>query len=134
MAEEDKRLDRQQAYQHFHIGIYVTLGTAIIGVAFFDPGKLPHINGLLRVALMMALIFLALAGACGGMVAARIPGSQTYEELNKDRYGFSLPNRFPDWPKFKAQTWESLEHLFFWIAMLILTIFGASIVIFGPPA
>jgi hypothetical protein len=127
---DDKRLDRQQAYQHFHIGIYISLFTAIIGASFLRKADLPELHAL-RFVLVAAIALLGLAGICGGTVASKIPSATDHSTFYKERIGFSFPWSSGFWPRFKTSTWESLEHLFFWIAMGLLFWVGAAL-IFGP--
>lgn len=119
--QPDTRVDRQQNYQHFHIGIYVSVATAIIGASFFINDKLPPVGKLL---LTSALLLLLGAGMCGGMVAAKLPSASTFEAFASERIGFSLPWSSSSWPRWRPATWEALEHLLFWFAMLALAAFG----------
>lgn len=123
---DDKRLDRQLGYQQFHIGIYVSLATAIIGGSVFYGEKLTTITSHQRWRLAAAIVLLLLAGMCGGMVAVRVPRSSSYAMFADERYGFRFPGLRAEWPKLLSETWESWEHLFFWGAMVAMVWFGLS--------
>jgi heme A synthase len=129
---DDKRLDRQQAYQHFHIGIYMSLATAIMGASFFSGDKVAGLDDRLKLLLLLVVVFLLLAGAFGGMVASRIPASPSYEFFSRVPYGPALPGKKPEnawpWLRWKAPVWESCEHLAFWIAMVILVVFTVGFI------
>ncbi|HSU81219.1 MAG TPA: hypothetical protein VLR69_02315 [Thermoanaerobaculia bacterium] len=132
-SADDKQLDRQQAYQHFHIGIYLSLATAIMGASFFSGDKVAGLVWWLRLPLFLSVLLLLFAGACGGMVASQIPSAASYGDFLKDGYGFALPGKDPQgrWPNLDAKTWEGWEHLFFWLAMGMLVLFIA--VFLGSP-
>jgi hypothetical protein len=120
MAEEDKRLERQQTYHQFHLGVYISLTTAVMGAsAYLSPKHIEKFGG--QPVLFAIMIFLMLAGMCGGIVAAKIPSATDYEEFLGAAIGFSLPGA-EDKPlliKAAPKVWESWEHLLFWIAILI---------------
>lgn len=127
----DKRLDRQQAYQHFHIGIYISIGSAIFGASLFAREGIMLTDGL-RMLLTGALICLLIAGMCGGLVAANIPRAASHAEL----LGIVFPARlFQKRPGYLCtlKFWERWEHRFFWLAMLLLA-WGGIAVIWTPAA
>ncbi|HEY3951310.1 hypothetical protein [Phenylobacterium sp.] len=128
MSVEDKRLDRQQAYQHFHIGIYLSLATAIMGASFFSGDKVADLVWWLKLLLFLSILLLLFAGACGGMVASQIPRVTSHNDLQTKRHGFSLPGQDSRgrWPNLDGKTWEAWEHFYFWAAMIVLVAFTGA--------
>jgi len=150
---EDKRLDRQFEYQKFHIGVYVSLATAIVGASVFAKSEFAGLTDW-RPLLPGSIVFLLLAGMCGGFVASSIPRAKTFAEFRSAKLGFCFPweleafealskasaGELRGWKRFRvryltasARTWESLEHFFFWIAMVQLAVFGGVAAIHDPP-
>jgi hypothetical protein len=115
---DDKRLDRQQSYHRFHLGVYITLCTAITGASAVVAKQMISIPGGPGM-LLLILFFLILSAGCGGMVAAKIPEAKDYDLFLRERIGFSFPLSAKIYLAAKPKTWEAFEHLFFWIAVLI---------------
>jgi len=112
---DDRRLDNLLTYTVFHIGIYVSLFTALIGAGIF--GALDH--PLLRFA--VACFFVA--GLAGAVVGSNIPEHPTYDSYAKTRIGpWGLP-LLPYW------WWTVIEHGAFWIGVLPLVL---GFLWFGP--
>ena len=120
---DDKRLDRQQSYQQFHLGVYISLVTVICGATFLAQDKIVHLP--LLIPFVAATVFcLMLAGMFGGFVAAAIPSSTSYGDFIMKGAGFSWPGSKTVIFKLSPKFWESCEHLFFWIAILFFFGFG----------
>lgn len=104
---DDKRLDHLMTYTTFHIGVYVSLVTALIGAGIF--GSLDH--PVLRFATGCFLF----AGICGGVIGSNIPDHADFNSFAAAHIGF--------W-SFKIcsyRVWAALEHLAFWAGILPLT-------------
>lgn len=128
----DQRLDRQLDYQKFHIGIYLSLASAIIGGSAFFGDKLGQVPFVGRAVLALAIFFLMLAGACAGMVAVRIPRSPNYDYFARRRYAVGIPGtKKVIGPAMCAHEWEAWEHGFFWTGMALLTVFSAVLLLAG---
>jgi hypothetical protein len=109
---ENKQLELLLSYTVFHIGVYLSLFTALIGVAVL--GKVQ--SGLLRFSVACFLV----AGICGAIVGSNI------SEF-KDFASFSMAKIGPwglSW--FTYRVWTTVEHLAFWVG--ILPIVGLFIV------
>lgn len=114
----DKRLDRLLDYTKFHVGIYLSIGgglVALIGAASKaeDETFLKEFVGSPKV-LALALLFMALAGLAGGIVASCCTQYQTFEELWTKPQG---PSR-RKW--LTGESWAFVEHAAFWLALLLL--------------
>ena len=115
---EDNRLSHLLDYTTFHIGIYISLVTALIGLGIFKE----NIGDSFLLKWSIALI--TLAGICGGIVGSNIPPCKTYDEYWQKFLGY--------WKlkPFKPEVWIALEHLFFWLGVLPLSVgyllFGAK--------
>lgn len=122
-APVDARLDRQQTYQQFHLGVYISLVTIIGGATILERQK---VEGLIYLAWFMIPIvfFLMLAGMCGGFVAAKIPEFRNYDRFLKTKIGFQWPWSSKPLIKLYPKTWESFEHLCFWVSIILFFIFG----------
>jgi hypothetical protein len=97
-------------YTKFHIGLYTTVAT-IFGGLIAASGNLPFkFNTTL---LFAAVICICIAGWAGGTIASSIPAHGGYTEFWKSQIG---PFRFKG-PK--AEYWTYLEHIAFWVAVLL---------------
>jgi hypothetical protein len=98
-------------YTLFHIGLYATLITGLTSLVHFDP-RLQNAPWLLRCIACTVLFFL-LAGAAGGTIASNIPNYESfadYDQADLDVFGV---------PTFKYRTWEHVEHILFWLGLLV---------------
>jgi hypothetical protein len=113
---EDKRLERLYDYTKFHIGVYLSAATGLTGLIgsiadkkagqfLFDLVGAPPFLGL-------ALVFMVLAGACGGVVATSITESRSFDAFWTKPQG---PSWRRDGPLGKR--WVEAEHLFFWASL-----------------
>ncbi len=132
-------------YTKFHIGLYTTLVTLLIALISLGSEELVFIQ---HIALAATTVCFVLAGACGGVIASNIPYFATLGEFQRTGFGprwlwskkqataANLPNPgFAMFPILKGPTWASLEHLFFWLGILIaLAGTGWSLFASGAPA
>lgn len=96
-------------YTIFHTGVYITLGTALVGALAFDAHQNKFkLNGATRVGFRVSLALLASAGACAGSILGQIIDSTSYEEYATGNL-YGVPNI----------TLEHFEHAFFWGAIAI---------------
>ncbi len=116
----DPRLGHLLTYTTFHIGIYVSLLTALIGASFLDEVE-PWILRFSVGCLLLACVF-------GGTVGSNIPDVKSYEELEKDYlkvYGCI--------PIGTLKVCVHLEHLALWIGVglpaLAFIICGPSVLL-----
>ena len=93
-------------YTIFHLGVYTTLGAAL--VALIGSGHAAN----MQIELLITLACLVLAGICGGLVAASIPYSLSLTDFNKSRIGFWGFAFMPAW------LCMNLEHIFFWLGVI----------------
>ena len=120
------QLDLLFKYQTFHIGIYVTLGTGIIGAIVLKKQEFDK-TGVNPLPLSLAIISLLIAGMCGGFVVAKIPDFSEYAKFMESNVDFSIEGLFKI-NLGKPRFWESLEHLFFWISMVLMAIYGIFVI------
>ena len=97
---ENKQLELLMSYTVFHVGVYVSLIAALIGVGLLTQKT----HWLFRWAVGCFLI----AGICGAVIGSNIPDHATFESFSKSElgfWGFEIRDfRF----------WAALEHLAFW--------------------
>ncbi|MEO0987059.1 MAG: hypothetical protein AAFY20_16125 [Cyanobacteria bacterium J06639_14] len=114
---DDNRLAHLLTYTTFHIGVYISLVTALIGAGIFNP--VLGSSWLVRYTVGCVV----LAGICGGIVGKSIPEHRSYDQYKNTAIGYFSLKPFP------PLVWANLEHLFFWIGVLPLAlafIFGGS--------
>jgi hypothetical protein len=117
MSREDHRLERLYDYTKFHIGIYITAGTSI--VAILGAGRqssflraLIKQPGLVAVALVLMMI----AGACGGVIVSKCVTVDTFADVWRKKIGPWGSRLAP------GSAWATVEHLAFWISLLLLAV------------
>ena len=104
---EDKRLELLLNYTIFHIGVYLSLTTALMGARVL--GRVNHWT------IRWAIFWFLVAGACGGLVAANIAEeSPPADDFLHDKY------RLWFWCfRVTPLRWvTTIEHLAFWVAIL----------------
>jgi len=106
-----EKLKLLMAYTTFHIGLYTTLGAALVG--FLGSG---HAGGM-KVELLVTLGCFVLAGICGGIIGSNIP---SFDDLDKFSAAYIGPWEFEWLP---AWLLISLEHFFFWVGVAV-TLYG----------
>ena len=109
---DDKTIEHEKVkllfdYTKFHIGLYTTLGTIVVGILnlkFAETEKLKF-----RPSLLWASVFLiALAGFAGGIVASTLPHCSTMDDFWKKRTGPFCSKLFT------GEGWTYLELTAFW--------------------
>ena len=116
--QEDKQLARLYDYTKFHIGIYLSFAagiSALLGTekAGWFVSKLVAAN---TGPLYASLAFMVLAGMCGGVVASSTIECRTFADFWAKPQG-------PQSIRFlrcQGKFWAMLEHLFFWLSLLLL--------------
>src|SRR5690348_653242 len=107
---DDGRLDRLFNYTRFHIGIYLAIGGGI--AALFGSSKsFTEVSKMIGSpsALLGGLLFMAIAGLAGGIVASTTTVHRSLDDMWEAETG-------PwDWPLFKARRWAAIEHTAFWL-------------------
>lgn len=109
MAVETKQLEALLTYTTFHIGMYATLITALLGLLATDFLKVKA--EVFSKFLWATLVLFVLAGAAGGLVGSSIPTFKSYEEFKAARLGPWCAT----W--FQSETVVHLEHTFFWLGI-----------------
>jgi hypothetical protein len=119
---EDKQLERLYDYTKFHIGIYLSAAgglTALIATSAKAVSETDAITSLIGApwALGLSFIFVVLAGISGAVVATSTIESTSYHNFMDSYQGAAFG------PKpFKGKRWVTLEHTFFWLSLLFLSI------------
>lgn len=104
---DDKRLSHLLTYTTFHIGVYISLLTALIGVGIFET----DINMAL---LRYSAVCILLAGFFGGTIGSNIPDAVDYGALQDKK----LRVLFGYIEVATLQRCINLEHFFFWAGIL----------------
>jgi hypothetical protein len=114
----DEQLKQLMEYTKFHIGMYTSLATLLIGVLTLDKIKL--VKPQYGRWLFVALGFLVIAGMAGGMVGSSIPAFSTYHDFVVAPLG--------PWGQswFQASTWVHIEHSAFWL-FIVIALLGLGI-------
>jgi hypothetical protein len=113
--EEDKRLARLYDYTKFHIGIYLTIGSAM--VALLGSKEPAAWVSLLvdRRFILASLFFITIAGISGGVIASTCVICHSFEEFWEQKQG-------PFFKFLKGKSWASVEHIAFWLSLGCLII------------
>jgi hypothetical protein len=106
-----EQLKQLMDYTKFHIGMYITLSTALVAVLGMDAFK-SSVSGI-ESYLFLTLICFLLAGMFGGLVGSSIPYYQDFDSFSKARLGPFRKRWIP------AKLCTHLEHLAFWIGIII---------------
>lgn len=96
-------------YTKFHLGAYMTAAAALVALINTDFGKRICLPEPLVWA---AVLFIAIAGVAGGIVASSLPHSSTLEKFWARKVG---PFRLE---LFTGETWTYVEHSAFWLAIV----------------
>ena len=104
----DPRLENLMTYTVFHLGVYLSLFTALIGAGIL--ASLDH--WLLRLSVACFVI----AGVAGAVIGSNIPEFTTAEAFFSAKFG-------PWGLKFMTyNVWATIEHGAFWIGFGLLAI------------
>lgn len=107
-------------YTKFHIGIYISLGSALIAAAATmvssDSGSFDYYKcNIARFEfLSFTVICLFIAGWAGGIIAGNLPKAKSFKNFSEQRIGF--------WggELLFYNYWAWLEHTAFWLALASL--------------
>jgi hypothetical protein len=115
--KEDPRLDRLLDYTKFHIGIYLSVGGALVGLIGLasktnEMQFLQKLVGQHHVGLAVALALMVVAGLAGGIIASGCTQCTTFEQVWAERHG---PHKLT---LLTGQTWAFIEHVCFWLSLL----------------
>ena len=104
MGGDSDQLGNLMAYTVFHIGVYIALGTAVIG-----GGAITHID---HPVLRFSLLCMLVAGFCGGVIASWIPEYKAWNEFVDAKIGVW-------WARwFCYKQLAITEHAVFWAGVL----------------
>jgi general stress protein CsbA len=108
---DDKKLELLLAYTTFHIGVYLTLTTVLIGASILRAVNHP----LIRWAVGCFLV----AGASGGIIAANVA-----ERGDSSATFFAAGYRLSIWgvQLFPLHLLTTVEHLAFWTGILPISL------------
>jgi hypothetical protein len=124
---DDKRLRTLFDYTIFHIGVYTTLVSGLLGVfawANVNPDA-PAAHFLPLHCIKWAVIFFLLAGAAGGAIVSNIAENETFESLTSKPLKVFWFEHLPCdcLTRFLHYDYVSrFEHLAFWIGILIAAV------------
>jgi hypothetical protein len=118
-ANDFERLKMLFEYTQFHIGLYATiLGAAVAVLGFGLPKKASPPRGRALGALSLGIVFYAIAGFAGGVIAGNAPRFKGLSHFEAARLG---PFR-TEWMGLYG--WTGLEHTAFWIGTGLLFVFA----------
>jgi hypothetical protein len=115
--KEFERLKLLFDYTKFHILLYTTLITLLIGLFAFG-GDVESITQFRKVMKPVVVCFL-IAGAAGGVIASNIPKFDEFSifwDGNNSEFISPFGCKFFNFP---GKIWASIEHSAFWIGILI---------------
>jgi hypothetical protein len=101
----DDQLKVLMDYTKFHIGVYLSLGSASVAMVRFTSVSAED--------LMPSLVLLVVAGAAGGVIGSSIPEYTTWAEFTRSRLGALGV------PLLRYVGWAKVEHLAFWAAIVL---------------
>src|SRR5262245_4911962 len=105
MESADNR-ELLMSYTVFHIGVYISLAAAILAAQELR-STLTH--PIMRASMAAFII----AGICGAIIASNLPDSMNWAEFVSRKlgpWGFQIAT---------YSTWATIEHLAFWIGVLV---------------
>ena len=110
-APKSDQLANLMTYTVFHIGVYISLGAAVIA-----GGAIKSID---HVSLRISLACMLVAGACGGVIASCIPEYDSWGVFKEAKIGPWSPELWLIGRlRFKYIGWATVEHLVFWAGVL----------------
>jgi hypothetical protein len=107
-----EQLQLLMTYTTFHIGLYVSLITALLSFLTFSPKS---IRRDLYPYMVATLACFVLAGMFGGLIASEIPRHSTYDSFRKELTPYVLEKKWG----MPFEIVAAIEHTFFWIGILI---------------
>lgn len=107
-------------YTKFHIGLYMTLVTALVGVLGFTSPDGWQGDPWVFWGLVFTIACLVVAGISGGVIAGNIPHSADFQTFESKKIG---PWGLPCWP---YAFWANLEHGAFWLGVVTAVVVVVS--------
>jgi FtsH-binding integral membrane protein len=108
-----EQLKLLMTYTTFHIGLYVTLVSALLSFLTFSPKQ---IRKNLYPYMVVTLVCFVVAGAFGGIIASSIPRFEDYIIFNTTKLGLFWIEDGPEGIGL-FKTLASIEHGFFWLGI-----------------
>lgn len=109
MYDDYERVKLLFEYTKFHIGVYLTLASVLVGIL-----SLKQDFGFVVIPQLLttAIVFIMIAGAAGGTIVSRLTKVKSYTEFHDNKTG---PIRSE---LFTGEIWTYIEHLSFWAGIL----------------
>jgi hypothetical protein len=98
-------------YTKFHIGVYLTLASIILGILGLKPPT--SVSASMTLLIAGAVLF-AIAGMAGGIIVSRLTQVTTYNEFWQKKTGPFW------WDWLPGQCWTYIEHTSFWLGFASL--------------
>jgi heme A synthase len=117
---EDPQLKMLFDYTVFHIGLYVSLVTALLAAMNFHESQKRYLLLLVPLGLLVG------AGACGGIVGSSISNYTKYSESDPAKSPGFMESTYESFGvNTTFRKWVTYEHRFFWSAVV------AAVVVFA---
>ena len=112
---EFERLKLLFEYTKFHILLYTSLITLLIGLFLFGMGE--NSAAQFRFPMKWVVVCFVVAGGAGGVIGSSIP---SYKSLSTFLGAYISPFDIPCLKR-KGQWWVNLEHSAFWVGIIVAT-------------
>lgn len=119
MYDDYERVKLLFDYTKFHIGVYLTLASTLVAVIGLKKDLQFDVEICFIIASVLSIM---IAGLSGGTIVSRLTQVKTYDEFWNEATG---PFRLK---LFKGENWTYIEHVSFWIGLLLA--FAAFIIPF----
>jgi hypothetical protein len=118
---DDSKLDFENLkllfeYTKFHILLYTSLITLLIGLFLFGFGG--NSAAQFRFPMKLVVACFVVAGGAGGVIGSSIP---SYKSLSTFLDKYISPFDIP-YLKLTGQQWVNLEHSAFWVGIIVATV------------
>ncbi len=124
--ESDKAFEQLKLlfdYTKFHILLYTTLITLMLGLFIFGTGASgtgDAVVAKLRLPMKFVVFFFLIAGGAGGVIGSSISSTPRYSKLKDFLDDYISPYNIDiKILKLKGHTWINIEHGAFWLGITI---------------
>jgi hypothetical protein len=114
-----KSLEMLYDYTKFHIGVYISAGTALLTASAASINNSAVFKFSRPEAIHFSIAALVLAGACGGVVLSTLTQGQCTNGSRARNTAYKSSAEFNEDEMFwlAGRQWSILEHVFFWLGV-----------------